>query len=205
MLIIIEGPDGAGKTTLCAELQSLLPLSTLLKLSGSPKHVDTPDYMERVYRSLLPFFEHVAVEQHVILDRFCLSERVYSKLFKPYEPSYLDDYEAKLASKLNVIQVYLEVSRPVLAERLRRKVTASPHEKHPTIEHAMRVKEVYERVLKEESKLPTLYLNADQDPPRALAERLIDRLGIRPAEMETAYTCSDPSPKNAPTASRENR
>jgi hypothetical protein len=80
MLIIVEGPDGAGKTTLVGQLTEYIVRTTsarVMRLHARPPVPPTDSFKEYVqplmgYRTTDPF--------HVICDRWHLGERVYPKI-----------------------------------------------------------------------------------------------------------------------------
>lgn len=192
MIIIIEGADGVGKTTVAQELQKTIPLSTLIKLSGSPKDVSQRFYMQELYYKIYPFLEFVSEEQHVILDRFTTSERVYSKLFKGYDVSYLDEYEELLDDQMDIIQVYLSLPSEKILERIENKKTESPNEKHPSEDVLGRICGQYYHVIDKETGFTTLLLDADQSP-KDIVNDIIRKVKFVTGEdlldeIETAYS-----------------
>lgn len=87
MLIILEGPDGSGKTTLAQELASHLSRTTSDKVevwhAGPPTRHPLDEYLTPVttYRP--------GTGYHLILDRWHWGERVYPRVLG--RPSELDD------------------------------------------------------------------------------------------------------------------
>lgn len=76
-LIILEGPDGAGKTTLAKELQKLLPTARLLHFNR--QSTLTADGLGRMYvEAMLPA---VMGWEDVIMDRSWLSEKPYADAY----------------------------------------------------------------------------------------------------------------------------
>ena len=82
MIIILEGADGCGKTSVSQLLHNTLPLSTLIKLSGAPKHVNSKEWMMEDYDSSAHFLIELGNKSHIILDRAWPSEWVYAPIFK---------------------------------------------------------------------------------------------------------------------------
>lgn len=81
-MIIVEGPDGVGKTTLCKKLLSFLPTHVYSHFTRLPKEFDYHwGYAARV-------------TPQVVQDRFHMSEIVYSRARG--EPPGLDEFGYKL-------------------------------------------------------------------------------------------------------------
>lgn len=87
MLIILEGPDGAGKSTLAQELAAHLGRTTSDKVEvwhrGAPTHHPLEEY-------LLPLLSYrPGTGHHLILDRWHWGEAVYPKILN--RPTQLGD------------------------------------------------------------------------------------------------------------------
>lgn len=80
MPIIIEGPDGAGKSTLAKSLAGALDMN-ILKMTANGGQ-SAPEYMQKL------------ACDGVIIDRCWVSEQVYSDLFKREPRISNDDAEA---------------------------------------------------------------------------------------------------------------
>jgi hypothetical protein len=78
-LVIVEGPDGAGKTTLAGALRDRLGFA--YRHEGPPP-ADREDvtgyYVERLTEALMATFDAPGV----VMDRFALGERVYGPLLR---------------------------------------------------------------------------------------------------------------------------
>lgn len=78
MIFIIEGPDGAGKTTLCQRLLSAIPGSELKHFSA-PATKEEADNYYKVYAKLLQFCDR---NKTIILDRCWYSDMVYGPIMR---------------------------------------------------------------------------------------------------------------------------
>jgi thymidylate kinase len=76
MLIIAEGPDGSGKSTLCELLEELLPLGTVRYHATSPKPEQHP---LDLYENPLEWYRP-CVGQHVVCDRWHVGEYIYPRV-----------------------------------------------------------------------------------------------------------------------------
>lgn len=193
MIIVIEGPDGVGKTSVAQALQALLPLSHLIKLSGAPRGVDKCSYMENVHKSLLPFFEAVADQQHVIMDRFTTSERVYGPLCNAYYSTYLDEYETEIVFRFRVNQIILDASIDTLLSRLDCKRKLSSNEEHPDSSFIERLRNGYMHEEALRSKFNTVAFDTENTPPTLSATRIAQWLNILPKKKETEYSKERPN------------
>ena len=94
-LIIVEGPQGTGKTTLTNYLRDNMPGSNLYRLSGQKdKSINGRDYSVLMYSAGL--MNYLSVMQNVpmdlIFDRTFITEEVYARLgYKDY--SFTETYK----------------------------------------------------------------------------------------------------------------
>lgn len=79
MVIIIEGPDKSGKTTLTDALIKKFP-GVLVKITDRPRDASSQqkNKIKKHYRSILNMIAHSIGFRFIILDRFFPSEMVYS-------------------------------------------------------------------------------------------------------------------------------
>jgi len=76
MIIVLEGPDGAGKTTLAQQLTLQFKLTKI--------HVGPPT-LEQIEGGLINHYASLlaaAVDRDVVFDRLALGERVYGPIFR---------------------------------------------------------------------------------------------------------------------------
>lgn len=76
MIVILEGPDGAGKSTLAKALQAEFPKSVLLH-NGPQAGLSSTDLYNAYFTQL-----RKAAQQPVILDRCWVSENVYGPIHR---------------------------------------------------------------------------------------------------------------------------
>ena len=125
-LIIIEGPQGTGKTTLANYLRENIPSSNLYRLSGQKdKTINGKNLSKKMYEALLAYLKQMQnIPMDLIFDRTFFSEEVYARLgYKDY--SFSDIYQELLNNleKLNydIYLVLLYLENPLLyEERLKR-------------------------------------------------------------------------------------
>lgn len=124
--IIVEGPQGCGKTALTNYLRDNIAASNLYRLSGQKDKGKTgKEKSKKMYFALLDYLRELEdCDVNLIFDRTFFSEQVYSLLgYKEYD--FTDTYEELLArlSSLNYeiyyISLYLEDIR-IFETRLKR-------------------------------------------------------------------------------------
>lgn len=102
-IIIIEGPQGVGKSTMANFLRDNLASSNLYRLTGIKDKTKTGyDKNKRMYLNLLNYMEELEdTELNLIFDRTFFTEQVYCLLgFKEYK---FDDIYERLVQKLNAL------------------------------------------------------------------------------------------------------
>ena len=125
-IIIVEGPQGAGKTTITDFLRHTLPYSNLYRLSGTADStVSGKKKAEDMYVDLLEYMEKMENKSiNLIFDRTFFTEENYCRLgIKEY--SFTDVYEkllkkfANLEFEIYYITLYLKNENEYI-ERLKR-------------------------------------------------------------------------------------
>ena len=100
-MIIVEGPQGTGKTTLADYLRENISASNLYRLSGHKnKTLEGKKTSKKMYYALLDYLKNMKdVPMDLIFERLFFSEEVYARCgFKEY--SFTDVYK-KLLEKLD--------------------------------------------------------------------------------------------------------
>lgn len=100
-LIVVEGPQGAGKTTITDYLRNSLKYTNLYRLSGTRD--SSPTGLEKsikMYKDLLDYIESLQnLDINLVFDRTFFTEEIYCRLgFKEY--SFTEVYE-KLLERLS--------------------------------------------------------------------------------------------------------
>lgn len=100
-LIIVEGPQGAGKTTITDYIRHTLPYTNLYRLSGTSDSSKTGLKKSiKMYDDLLDYMETLqGTDINLLFDRTFFTEENYCRLgFKDY--SFTDEYN-KLVARLD--------------------------------------------------------------------------------------------------------
>ena len=84
-IIIVEGPQGAGKTTFTNYLREKIPSADLYRLTGIKDKTETGyPKIKKKYMKLLEYIENCE-DVNMIFDRTFFSEEIYSRLgYKEY-------------------------------------------------------------------------------------------------------------------------
>lgn len=112
-IIIVEGPQGVGKTTFTNYLREKIPSADLYRLTGiKDKTMTGLPKIKKKYLSLMEYLKKCE-DVNILFDRTFFTEEIYSRLgFKPY--SFNETFEELLSEfdKLNydiyLIVLYLE-------------------------------------------------------------------------------------------------
>jgi len=106
-IIIVEGPQGAGKTTFTNYLREKMSATDLYRLQGiKDKTKSALEKSQKRYRNLLEYMKNSA-NINMLFDRTFFSEEIYSRLgYKEY--SFTDTYN-ELLQKLDSLEydIYL--------------------------------------------------------------------------------------------------
>lgn len=125
-MIIVEGPQGTGKSTLADYLRDNIPGANFYKLSSQKdKSLSGKEFSTYMYQILLDYLEKMSiVPMDMIFDRNFFSEEVYARLgYKEY--SFTDVYcslvERLIKMNYEIYLVLLYLNNPELyLQRLRR-------------------------------------------------------------------------------------
>lgn len=125
-LIVVEGPQGTGKSTLANYFRDNIPSSNLYRLSGQKdKTITGKNISKKMYNTLLDYLKNMQeIPMDLIFDRTFFTEEVYARLgYKEY--SFTDVYEdllnkfLKLNYDIYFINLYLENTK-LFEQRLKR-------------------------------------------------------------------------------------
>ena len=127
-IIIVEGPQGTGKTTLTDYLRTVIAGANLYRLSGQKdKTVSGKEKSIAMYEALVDYMKKMEdIPMDLIFDRTFFSEEIYARLgYKEY--SFTEVYQSLLEKLCNLnydiyfIVLYLKVTE-LYRKRLAREV-----------------------------------------------------------------------------------
>lgn len=154
MPIIIEGPDGAGKSTLAKSLADRLGMNILKMTANGGQSV--PEYLQKL------------VCDGVIIDRCWVSEQVYSDLFGREPRIDNDDAEAltELCGRVGIPIIVLLPPLHVVIDRLNERGDEYADVVCPNIT------EIYKRYKEWAEEHDNAIVLEDNDPATAMEEVL---------------------------------
>ena len=123
--IIVEGPQGCGKTNLTNYLRDNIAASNLYRLTGNKDKTITGEKSTKMYYALLNYIKELEhTDVNLIFDRTFFTEQVYAKLgYKDYD--FTDVYEdllkifGELDFEIYYISLYLK-DTSIFETRLKR-------------------------------------------------------------------------------------
>lgn len=127
-IIIVEGPQGVGKTSVTNYLREKIVSADLYRLTGIKDKTPTGyDKIKRKYLKLLEYVENCE-DVNMVFDRTFFSEEIYSRLgFKEY--SFHNIYE-ELLKKLDSLnfEIYFVVLYLKDTEEYRKRIQRDKHQ-----------------------------------------------------------------------------
>jgi len=148
-LIVIEGAQGAGKTTITDFLRHSLSYTNLYRLCGTSDSTPTgKKKAEEMYNHLMEYIKGLENKSiNLVFDRTFFTEENYCRLGKK-EYTFSDVYEklleefSKLDFEIYYITLYLE-NEDLYNERLKRPEKASFHNSNFEAENSINQQRVY--------------------------------------------------------------
>ncbi len=154
-IIIVEGAQGAGKTTVTDYIRHSLKHTNLYRLSGTSDVTPEGKFKAKeMYVDLLDYMKKLENKDiNLLFDRTFFSEENYCRLGKK-QYSFTDVYE-KLVEKLNeldfeiyYINIFLE-DVSIFGKRLQREGKAVPEYAKFEVENSIKQQEIYLQMAKE--------------------------------------------------------
>ena len=131
-IIILEGPQGVGKTTITDYIRNVIPYTNLYRLSGTADTTKTGKEKAKImYEDLVDYIEKLQNKSvNLLFDRTFFTEEVYCRLgFKEY--TFTDVYNklldrlAKMDFDIYYITLYLSDENE-LTKRLPKTIKIKP-------------------------------------------------------------------------------
>ena len=179
-IIIVEGPQGVGKTTFTNYLREKIASTDLYRLTGIKDKSETGyPKIKRKYMKLLEYVENCE-DVNMVFDRTFFSEEVYSRLgFKSY--SFHDIYE-ELLSKLDSLnfEIYFVVlylkDTSKFAERIKRdKAEYQKFEVESSIKQQEEYLKLADEIEKTTKNIKVIKINTDEN--EAYKEKIEKQFG----------------------------
>lgn len=154
MPIIIEGPDGAGKSTLAKALADKLDMNILKMTANGGQSV--PEYMQKL------------ACDGVVIDRCWVSEQIYADLFGR-DPRIDNDSAESLTEFCEFAIIPIIILLPPLTEIIKRLTLRGDEFEDVVVPH---IEEIYHRYGAWADAHPHAIVLEDNDPVRAMEEVL---------------------------------
>ena len=189
-IIIVEGPQGTGKTTLSNFFRENLPGANLYRLSGQKdKTLTGKKYSVIMYNALIEYLQEMqVVPMDMIFDRTFFTEEVYSRLgYKEY--SFSDAYQ-KLVEKLNALDYDIYYISLYLKniELFRERLDRESHHNYQSfsLENSFNQQKVYKDIAEELEKNTQInVIRMEMDDFEIAYDRIRERFGIeKPKEKK---------------------
>ena len=155
-IIIVEGPQGTGKTTLSNFFRENLPGANLYRLSGQKdKTLTGKKYSVIMYNALIEYLgEMQKVPMDMIFDRTFFTEEVYGRLgYKEY--SFTDEYQ-KLVKRFDELDYDIYYISLYLndVELFRQRLARESHHNYQafSLENSVNQQNIYEEIADELEK-----------------------------------------------------
>lgn len=155
-IIIVEGPQGTGKTTLTNYLRDNLPSANLYRLQGQKdKSITGKENSIKMYEALLNYLKEMeTVPMDMIFDRTFFSEEVYARLgYKEY--SFTDEYKKLLYQlnnlKYNIFYISLYLNN---TELFKERLDRESHHNYQSfsVENSINQQNMYKQIANEVSE-----------------------------------------------------
>lgn len=179
-IIIVEGPQGVGKTTFTNYLREKITSTDLYRLTGIKDKTETGyPKIKRKYMKLLEYVENCE-DVNMVFDRTFFSEEVYSRLgFKSY--SFHDIYE-ELLKKLDSLnfEIYFVVLYLEDTSKFEKRIKRDKGEYQKfEVESSIRQQEEYlklaDEIEKETKNIKVLRISTDKNG--AYKEKINEQFG----------------------------
>lgn len=183
-LIIVEGPQGVGKTTITDYLRNTLKHTNLYRLSGvSDSSIAGYEKSKKMYYDLLDYMRNMEnLDINLLFDRTFFSEENYCRLGKK-DYSFTDVYNdllenfSKLDFDIFYITLYLE-DESLYEERLKRDGKVEPAYAKFSSENSILQQREYLKMANEvKSKYPSInVVNIDNSKPLDDVKSILNNL-----------------------------
>ena len=176
-IIIIEGAQGAGKTTITDFLRHSIKYTNLYRLTGtSDSSPEGKKKAEIMYKNLLSYMKTLEnLNINLLFDHTFFSEEAYGRLgYKEY--SFTDVYEnlleelSQMDFDIYYITLYVE-NENLFEERIKREGKAEPKYAKFTAQNSINQQRVYLKMAEEiKEKYPNIHVVNIENGNRSLEE-----------------------------------
>lgn len=182
-IIIVEGPQGTGKTTLTNYLRDNIASSNLYRLSGQrDKTIAGKENSIMMYNALLAYLQNMeSVPMDLVFDRTFFTEEVYARLgYKDY--LFTDIYEnlVKRLTSLNY-EIYLVVLYLENTELYQERLARESHHNYQSfsIQNSVNQQNVYLSLVEELKDTNMNIILLSMDSFEEAYQKLNEKLNIK--------------------------
>lgn len=196
-IIVVEGPQGTGKTTLSNFFRENLPGANLYRLSGQKdKTLTGKKYSVLMYDALIEYLQEMqAVPMDMIFDRTFFTEEVYGRLgYKEY--SFTDVYQ-KLVKKFDALDYDIYYISLYLkdVELFRQRLARESHHNYQSfsLENSVNQQNVYKEIADElEQNTSINVIRMEMDDFGVAYEKIREIFGIeKPKSIVRTRKCEE--------------
>ena len=168
MLILVEGCDKTGKTTLISDLKKHFPGLTIIKNEFKPTGNNPTSIFGTIGQYLGMYQYHFQTNDNrmIALDRSHITEIVYSQLRGYNSLEYFKWYDYENQHEKDFLVIYMSAPTEVIAKRFKEE-----NETYLSAEQINQVVQGYEQYLRD-SNLPRLMLSSLDDREKNLLKAI---------------------------------
>lgn len=173
MIIILEGPDGGGKTTLAETLRSRLQNDRMTHVvkHGPYKGVASEDLCKIYFRSMS---QALTYDDNVIMDRSWLSEPIYGQVYRKGE-NRIDMPRWRMLERVALSRGAVVIQcQPDYEDCAKTFLHRHEDEYLDTLGQLKEVYDAYE-LLQQHTCLPVIHYDYTRDPPEDLFAQLVNK------------------------------
>jgi len=170
MIIILEGPDGAGKTTLAEKLRQRLADDRMVHIikHGPYKGLESTHLCKIYFRAMTPA---LTFDDHVIMDRSWISEPIYGTVYRG-GANRIDLPRCRMLERTALSRGGIVIHCQPSFEACAKAFESRPEEEY--LDNVKQLKEVYEEyeALQLMTSLPVVHYDYEQDSIDDLLDKI---------------------------------
>lgn len=186
VILILEGTESVGKTSVARCLQELIPNHAYVKLSGTNGLIgaDRLVTLNNTFQATNALWAAMPTN-HAVVDRFTMSERVYGPQYNPSlaaDAYRVFDYTELVAAHHGAYQFLLVADKRAIQDRLHHKRIESPNENHGSTERLLDIQKRYMDVHEHHTAFPEerkTLIDTSHKTPKEVACFILGFVGLQ--------------------------